>query len=171
MNLNIKEGRRCGPADAYLRPVMAHRNLTVLTEAPTVKPTLAGTRCAGVELLLDGELYSVGASREVILSAGTIHTPRPLLPPRVGPPGGPGAVGLDPVNGPPGVGRNLQDHLWIMGLCFESKHPLPAPTHNLAGSAGFCRSRPALDRPDLMLMPLQAPVVSDELAAEYPIPP
>ena len=171
MNLNIKEGRRCGPADAYLRPVMAHRNLTVLTEAPTVKLTLAGTRCTGVELLLDGELYPVGASREVILCAGTIHTPRLLLLSGVGPHADLERLGIDTVIDLPGVGRNLQDHLWIMGLCFESKHPLPGPTHNLAGSAGFWRSRPALDRPDLMLMPLQAPVVSDELAAEYPIPP
>src|SRR5262249_31360636 len=45
MNLNIKGGRRCSPADAYLRPVMGNRNLTVLTEAPAVKLALAGTRC------------------------------------------------------------------------------------------------------------------------------
>jgi hypothetical protein len=55
------------------------------------------------------------------------------------------------------VGRNLQDHLWIMGLCFEAKHPLPAPNYNLAGSAGFWKSHPALDRPDLMLLPVQVP--------------
>ena len=30
MNLNIKEGRRCSPVGAYLRPVMGHKNLTVL---------------------------------------------------------------------------------------------------------------------------------------------
>src|SRR5262249_18858373 len=30
-NLNIKGGRRCSPADAYLGPVMGNRNLTVLT--------------------------------------------------------------------------------------------------------------------------------------------
>jgi choline dehydrogenase len=68
------------------------------------------------------------------------------------------------------VGRNLQDHLWIRGLCFEAKHPLPAPKHNLGGSAGFCKSRPVLDRPDLMLLPVQVPLVSDEIAARYPIP-
>src|SRR5262245_10415984 len=79
MNLNIKGGRRCSPADAYLRPVMGNRNLTVLTEAPAVKLTLTGTQCTGVEFLLDGELCSVGASREVILCAGAIHTPRLLL--------------------------------------------------------------------------------------------
>src|SRR5262245_39075917 len=85
MNLNIKGGRRCRPEDAYLRTVMRHRKLKVMTEAPAVKLTLTGTRCSGVELLLDGELCSVGASREVILCAGAIHTPRLLLLSGVGP--------------------------------------------------------------------------------------
>jgi choline dehydrogenase len=171
MNLNIKGGRRCSPADAYLRPVMAHPNLTVLTEAPAVKLTLAGTRCTGVEFLLDGELCSVLASREVILCAGAIHTPRLLLLSGVGPPADLKPLGIDTVIDLPGVGRNLQDHLWIMGLCFEAKHPVPAPNYNLAGSAVFWKSRPALDRPDLMVMPGQVPFVSDEIAAGYQIPP
>jgi choline dehydrogenase len=171
MNLNVKGGRRCSPADAYLRPVMGHRNLTVLTEAPAVKLTLTGTRCTGVEFLLDGELCSVGASREVILCAGAIHTPHLLLLSGVGPHADLESLGIDTVIDLPGVGRNLQDHLWIMGLCFEAKHPLPAPNYNLAGSAGFWKSRPALDRPDLMVMPGQVPLVSDEIAARCPIPP
>jgi choline dehydrogenase len=61
--------------------------------------------------------------------------------------------------------------VWIRGLCFEAKHPLPAPNYNLAGSAGFWKSHPALDRPDLMLLPVQVPLASDEIAARYPIPP
>jgi choline dehydrogenase len=171
MNLNIKRGRRCSPADAYLRPVIGNRNLTVLTEAPAVKLTLTGTRCTGVEFLLDGELCSVGASREVILCAGTIHTPRLLLLSGVGPHSDLKPLGIDTVIDLPGVGRNLQDHLWIRGLCFEAKHSLPAPNYNLAGSAGFWKSQTALDRPDLMVMPVQVPLVSDEIAARYPIPP
>jgi choline dehydrogenase len=171
MNLNIKGGRRCSPANAYLRPVMGQRNLTVLTEAPAVKLTLTGARCTGVEFLLDGKLRSVGASREVILCAGAIHTPRLLLLSGVGPHADLEPLGIDTVIDLPGVGRNFQDHLWIMGLCFESKSLLPAPNYNLAGSAGFWKSRPALGRPDLMVMPGQVPLVSDEIAARYPIPP
>jgi choline dehydrogenase len=69
------------------------------------------------------------------------------------------------------VGRNLQDHVWIRGLCFEAKHPLPAPNHYLAGSTLFWKSRPALGVPDLMVLPGQVPLVSDEIGARYPIPP
>src|SRR5262249_46169965 len=148
MNLNIKEGRRCGPVDGYLRPVMGNKNLTVLTEAPAVKLTFTGTRCTGVEFLLDGALCSVAASPQVAPRARPIPPPRLLLPSGVGPPPALGPLGIGTVIDLPGVGRNLQDHLWIMGLCFEAKHPLPAPNYNLAGSAGFRKSHPALDRPD-----------------------
>jgi hypothetical protein len=58
-----------------------------------------------------------------------------------------------------------------MGLCLEAKHPPPAPNYNLEGSAGFRKSRPALGRPDLVVMPGQVPLVSEEIAAaRYPIP-
>jgi choline dehydrogenase len=171
MNLNIKGGRRCSPADAYLRPVMGNQNLTVLTEALAVKLTFAGTRCTGVDFLLDGELCSVGASREVILCAGAIHTPRLLLLSGVGRYADLERLGIKGVVDLPGVGRNLQDHLWIRGLCFEAKHPLPAPNNNLGGSACFWKSQPALDRPDLMVLPVQVSFVSDEIAAQHPIPP
>jgi choline dehydrogenase-like flavoprotein len=171
MNLNVRDGTRCSPAGAYLWPVMANQNLTVLTEALAVKLTLTGTRCTGVDVLLDGALHSVGASREVILCAGAIHTPRLLLLSGIGPHADLGRLGLATVADLPGVGRNLQDHLWIRGLCFAAKHPLPAPNHNLGGSTCFWKSRPGLGRPDLMVLPVQVPLVSDEIAARYPIPP
>src|SRR5262249_2710503 len=154
----------------YLRPVMGKKNLTVLTEGPVARLTFTGTRCTGVEFLRDGKLCSVGASREVILCAGAIHTPRLLLLSGVGPPADLERLGIATVLDRPGVGRNLQDPLGITGLCFEAKHALPAPNYNGAGSAGFWKSHPALDRPDLMVMPGQVPVVSHEIAAQYQIP-
>src|SRR5262249_27555978 len=42
--------------------------------------------------------------------------------------------------------------------------------NNLGGSLCFWRSRPALGRPDLMVLATQVPLVSDEIAAQYPIP-
>src|SRR5262249_12696885 len=67
-------------------------------------------------------------------------------------------------------GWTPHDPLWTRGPCSEPKHPLPAPNHNLGGTAGFWKSHPALDRPDLMLLPVQVPLTSDEIAARYPIP-
>jgi hypothetical protein len=74
LSLNVRDGARCSPFLAYLRPVMGHRNLTVRTEAQAVKLALSGTRCTGLDFLQGGQLHSVGASREVILCAGAIHT-------------------------------------------------------------------------------------------------
>jgi choline dehydrogenase len=170
-NLNVRDGARCSPWRAYLRPVMGHKNLTVLTEAPAVKLTLCGTRSTGLDFLLGGQLHSVRASREVILCAGAIHTPRLLLLSGIGPQEDLEQLGIDTVIDLPGVGWNFQDHILLAGLCFEAKHSLPAPTNNLFASTFFWKSRPALGRPDLMVLPVQVPYVSDEIRAQYPIPP
>jgi choline dehydrogenase len=171
MNLNVRDGIRCSPADAYLWPVMANQNLTVLTEALAVKLRFTGNRCTGLDFLLDGKLRSVDAARELILCAGAIHSPRLLLLSGIGPHADLKHLGIETLVDLPGVGRNLQDHLWIRGLCFEAKHPLPAPNNNLGGTACFWKSRPALPRPDLMVLAAQAALVSDEIATRYVIPP
>src|SRR4029077_9772188 len=167
VNENVRDGTRCSPSRAYLWPVMGNQNLTVLTEALAVKLTLSGARCTGLDFLLDGQLHSVRASREVVLCAGAINTPRLLLLSGIGPPEDLAQLGIATVVDLPGVGRNLQDHVLLAGLCFEAKHPLPPPNYNLSGSTFFWKSRSALDRPDLMFGSLQFPMVSDEIGAEY----
>src|SRR5262245_28466532 len=170
-NLNVRDGVRCSPASAYLRPVMERRNLTVLTGAQAVRLTFTGTRCTGLHVLLEGELCSVDARTEVILCAGAIHTPRLLLLSGVGPHADLERLGIATVLDLPGVGRNLQDHVLVKGLCFGAKYPLPAPNNNLSGSAFFWTSPRALTRPDVMCLPVQVPLISDEIAADHPIPP
>src|SRR5215470_16367768 len=135
MNLNVRDGIRCSPADAYLWPVMANQNLTVLTEALALKLRFTGSQCTGLDFLLDGKLRSVGASSELILCAGAIHSPRLLLLSGIGPHADLTHLGIETLVDLPGVGQNLQDHVWIRGLCFEAKHPLPAPNNNLGGTA------------------------------------
>jgi choline dehydrogenase len=170
MNLNVRDGVRCSPASAYLRPVMERQNLTVLTAAQAVRLRFTETRCTGLDFLLDGQLHSIDASTEVILCAGAIHTPRLLLLSGIGPHADLERLGIATVLDLPGVGRNLQDHLMLRGLCFQATYPLPAPNNNLSGSAFFWKSRRALTRPDLMCLPVQVPLVSDEIAAHYAIP-
>jgi choline dehydrogenase len=170
-NLNVRDGARCSPFLAYLLPVMGHRNLTVRTEAQAIGLTFSGTRCTGLDFVHEGHLHSIGALREVVLCAGAIHTPRLLLLSGVGPLDDLERLGIGTVVDLPGVGRNLQDHVWLNCLCFEAKHPRPAPNNNLGGSLSFWRSRPALGRPDLMVLATQVPFVSDDIAAQFPIPP
>ena len=171
LNLNIKDGARCGPTVAYLRPVMQHRNLTVLTEAPAVKLRFKGGRCIGLDVLRDGQLHSVGASREVILCAGAIHSPRLLMLSGIGPQADLEQLGIETVVDLPGVGRNLQDHVMLASLCFEPKQSFPPPNYVVAESAAFWKSRPELGRPDLMVVCSRYPYVSDEIRARYGVPP
>jgi choline dehydrogenase len=170
-NLNVRDGARCSPSRAYLRPVMGNKNLTLLTEAQAVKLALTGTHCTGIEFLLDGKLHSVGAIREVILCAGAIHTPQLLLLSGIGPQDDLERLGIDTVVDLPGVGGNLQDHILMTGLCFEAKRPLPPPNNNLGGSTFFWKSRSELGVPDLKFVSLGVPLVSAEIGAQYPIPP
>jgi choline dehydrogenase len=153
-----------------MRPVLGNQNLTVVTTAQAVKLTFTGTRCTGLEFFLDGKLHSVGAAWEVILCAGAIHTPRLLLLSGIGPQDDLQQLGIDTVVDLPGVGRNLQDHILLTGLCFEAKRPLPPPNNNLGGSTFFWKSRSELDVPDLKFVSLAVPLVSAEIGAQYPIP-
>src|SRR5262245_3746167 len=170
LNLNVRDGVRCSPLGGYLQPVMNNENLTVMTEAHVVKLTMSGTRCTGLDVLLDGELHSLDVSREVILCAGTIHTPRLLLLSGIGPRDDLEKLDIETIIDLPGVGQNLQDHVLLHGLCFEARHPLPAPNNNLSGGAFFWKSRSALGRPDLMCLSLHVPLVTADIAAQYPVP-
>jgi len=126
MNLNVRDGRRCSPSRAYLRPVMGHQNLTVLTEAQVVKLALTGTRMHRHRISAGWEpAFRRAAAEEVILCAGAIHSPRLLLLSGIGPQDDLERLGIDTVVDLPGVGQNLQDHLLAAGLCFEAKRPLP----------------------------------------------
>jgi choline dehydrogenase len=169
-NLNVRDGRRCSPADAFLRPVMSSESLTILARAQTVRLRLRGSRCIGVDVLIDGRPYSIDASREVILCAGAIDTPRLLMLSGIGSQPGLRQLGIATVVDLPGVGGNLQDHVRVAGLCFEAKRPFPPPNNNLSGGVAFCKSRPDLGVPDLMLLPVQGPFLSDEIRAGHAIP-
>ena len=84
-------GRRVTASDAYLERARERGNVVVRTDATVDRVLLEGARAVGVRLV-DGT--EIGA-REVVLSAGAIHSPTILL-----------RSGIDR----PGIGRGLQDH-------------------------------------------------------------
>src|SRR5262249_58863225 len=123
------------------------------------KLTLSRGRCTGVEFLWEGRRHSAHAFREVILCAGAIHTPRLLLLSGIGPQGELAPLGIALTLDLPGVGRNLQDHVLLAGLCFEAKYPLPPPRHNLAAHVPPCKARPDLAGTDPEFRPGHSPSV------------
>jgi len=120
--VNQRSGWRWNTAKAFLRPVCTSRpNFELWTQAQVVKLELAQQadgrlRCTGVQVLKDGTSVTASATREVILSAGSIGSPQILQLSGVGP----GALlhthGIPVRHDAPGVGANLQDHLQIRAV-------------------------------------------------------
>jgi choline dehydrogenase/4-pyridoxate dehydrogenase len=109
--MTIRNGRRCSAADAYLRPALARKNLTVIVRALATRLLFSGTRAVGVEYLRHGRRVTARAEREVILSGGVINSPQLLMLSGIGDPEELRAHGVAVKVALPGVGRNLQDHI------------------------------------------------------------
>jgi choline dehydrogenase len=110
-DLTIVDGRRETVADAYLPPaVLARPNLMVSTATSVVRVALAGDRCVGVEVATPNGVELIVASREVVLSAGAIGSPRILLSSGIGPADHLSEIGIAVAVDSPGVGGQLQDH-------------------------------------------------------------
>ncbi len=119
----IDEGVRCSAAHAYLRPVRHRNNLTILTHHFVHRVLFRQGRAAGVHcssLFGDSDLR---ASREVILSTGTIASPQLLMLSGVGPADHLRRHGIDVVAELPGVGQNLQDHV-VAPLRYSCNQPV-----------------------------------------------
>lgn len=150
MDLTIKDGRRHGTAEAYLRPILEHPKLTVLTGATVRRLVFAGTRCVGVEWERDGQVDQAHAD-EVVVCGGTIGSPALLLASGVGPQGH--------VLDLPGVGENLHDHLLSpVIVATERAIEPPAPGLPQAQTHLFARSSPDLPAPDLQPIHFNVPL-------------
>ena len=73
---------------------------------------IGGGRVNGVTVERAGDIEHIDA-REVIVSAGAIHSPAMLLRSGIGPADHLKQLGIDPLVDRPGVGRNLQNHLYL----------------------------------------------------------
>ena len=116
-----KNGWRWNTSKAFLRPIKHRSNLTTWTNARVKKLTIVrdesgGLRCTGAEIVRDGELVSVNAAREVVLSAGAIGSPQILQHSGIGLASHLKKHGVDILQNTSGVGANLQDHLQIRAV-------------------------------------------------------
>ncbi|GLS16550.1 GMC family oxidoreductase [Hydrogenophaga electricum] len=119
--VNQRAGWRWNASKAFLRPVRQRPNLTVWTEAQVERLRLerdaAGAlRCTGADIVRRGQRVSVSATREVVLSAGSIGSVQILQLSGIGPAAVLQAAGVPVVHELPGVGENLQDHLQIRSV-------------------------------------------------------
>ena len=178
VDLTVGKGKRSSASSAYLRPVLARANLTVVTRAQTRRVLFDAARATGVSYRLHGEDRTATARREVILSAGAINTPQLLMLSGIGPAALLSERGIGIVADLPGVGQNLQDHL-AAHVKYRSTKPLSmlrylnplrgavAIGQYLAFGSGpladpgmsaacFVKSDPALDEPDIKMLLVMA---------------
>jgi choline dehydrogenase len=113
LQFTIKGNRRHSAAAAFLKPVLDRPNLRVVTRCHVVRILFEKGRAVGVECLHGGRervVYRCGG--DVILSAGAIQSPQILMLSGIGDPEQLGRHGIPVVQSLPGVGKNLQDHVW-----------------------------------------------------------
>lgn len=173
---NIHRGRRQSAALAFLKPARKRSNLTVLSDRFVRRVVFEGTRATGIEVENeDGVVETVSCAKEVILSAGTVGSPHILQHSGIGNTNHLKSLDIVPVAHLPGVGQNLQDHLFghlkyrlndaslslngtfsntaLMGLellkwFVTGKGGLTSTTSQVCG---FFKSNPGSNRSDLQL--------------------
>ena len=118
---NVENGRRQSVFDAYVRPVIgARNNLHIKTRALVHRVLLHGNRAVGIQVQLESEsadLVKISASREVILAAGSVNTPKILMLSGIGRRDHLESLHIPVVVDLP-VGDNLQDHVLFPVLQF-----------------------------------------------------
>ncbi|KAG6900568.1 hypothetical protein C0993_008722 [Termitomyces sp. T159_Od127] len=117
--IDPKTWTRSTSMTAYLVPVQDRPNLTVLTKALVCRILFAQKRnigdlvATGVEFIHQNTKYIISADREVILSAGTIKNPQILELSGIGNSNILSGIGVETKIELPGVGENLQDHIFV----------------------------------------------------------
>jgi len=170
LHVSQRGGKRESTATAYLRPARLRPNLTVTTGVQVLRIAFDGSRAAGVEVRHATGAIEWIAAGHVVLCAGAVHSPHLLMCSGIGPGSSLRDAGVAVRVDLPGVGQNLQDHL-VAGIgvrCREPASLLAAErpwrllqwlltrsgplTSPVAEGAGYLRSDPSVDRPDLELI-------------------
>ena len=162
-SLTIRDGRRVSAADAYLVPVLARPNLTVITNAPVHRLAIFGQRVTGVVAEIAGQPRTISAAR-TILSAGAVASPLLLMRSGIGPARNLQAAGVTCVADCPAVGANLHDHLLIAGNLYAATRPVPPSRLQHSESLMYLDADDPGRRdgaPDIALACVAAPTVSE----------
>ena len=163
----IWQGNRWSAASAYLRPAQATGNCEIV-RGTAARVVMDCTRATGVELT-NGQIIT--ATKEVIIAASAINSPKLLMLSGIGPAAHLAEHGIAVVADRAGVGQNLQDHLELyVQMAAKGRHSLykywSLVRKSLVGArwlftksgigasnqfeaAGFIRSRARLDYPDI----------------------
>ncbi|KAG5900291.1 hypothetical protein JTB14_000818 [Gonioctena quinquepunctata] len=129
---NQKFGRRHSVAAAFLDPILGRPNLQIETSARVTNILIRpDTKEAyGVEFYKGKQKYAVSAKKEVILSAGTFHSPQLLMLSGIGPKNHLKELGIPLIKDLP-VGETMYDHLSYLAAIFTVNETNISPVQAL----------------------------------------
>ena len=110
----IKDGQRVSAADAFLKPVRSRANLTVITGVHVDRIRFDGKRATGVAARKDGQPVTYSTHGEIIVSAGTLLSPKLLQLSGIGPGALLQSAGVPVVVDNVHVGAHMLEHLGFM---------------------------------------------------------
>ena len=169
--VNQRSGRRWSAKEAYLKPALSRRNLSVRTGVHVTRLNFQGKRTVGVSCRIGDRDIRFQARSEVILAAGAVQTPHLLELSGVGDAPVLQAAGVPVFHHLPGVGANYLDH-FATRMNWQVKRPITLNeltrgwrlgkavaqyflTHTgilTLGTGlahGFVKTRPELETPDI----------------------
>jgi choline dehydrogenase len=171
LQYTIRDNRRQSTAKAFLLPAMKRPNLEVRTNATVKQVLIEQNRVTGIELVTGkSTTEKIRCTKEVILSAGTIKSPHLLQLSGIGYKDMLKNAGVPMKHHLPGVGQNLQDHVWthVSNLCITAtNNAVISPIKQLKGllqyslfkkgpfcnsvieSNAFLHTENRMDRPDI----------------------
>ncbi|HEV7611245.1 MAG TPA: GMC family oxidoreductase [Steroidobacteraceae bacterium] len=110
LQFTARGGRRCSAAEAFLGKVRSNPRLRVVTGAQVNRVLLDHKRAVGIEYVRGGRKQTLRCSREVLLAAGALASPKVLMLSGIGPADQLSRLDIPVLVDLPGVGQNLHDH-------------------------------------------------------------
>lgn len=166
-NYNIDAGKRWSTATGYLEPVLAHPNLTIVTETRAKRIIIERDKAVAAELIIDGQPFVVEASSQIVLAAGAFETPRLLTLSGLADESTLRRLGIDTQVHLLGVGQNLQDHPLLRAVNFRAKVPSGPTRDNGGGAIANVRSHAGRTQPDVHMLPIQQASGGPDLRQAY----
>ena len=112
-DVTIDGGKRQGVTRAYLEEVQNYKNLLVKHNTNVSKIIFEEKKAIGIEINNNNKTEIYYCNKEIILSAGSINSPKILQLSGIGDPNLLKQKNIEVITELPGVGKNLQDHLEI----------------------------------------------------------
>ncbi|XP_076761445.1 LOW QUALITY PROTEIN: glucose dehydrogenase [FAD, quinone] [Xylocopa sonorina] len=151
--VHLRNGRRVSANKAFLKPIRDRPNLhlsrlskvtRIVIDDTTTTTTAAAAgarkRAIGVQFVKNGKRLFASATREIIVSAGTLNSPQLLMLSGIGPRDDLESLNIEVIEDLP-VGYNLQDHVSMSALTFLVNESVtivePRLASNLANTVDY----------------------------------